>query len=43
MVGTEESQPLFNTEIIGSLLVVAIDLTVLVLTRLLWELAQRPD
>lgn len=46
MVGTKESQPLSNTEIsneLGSLLVGATDITVVVLTWLLWELAQRPD
>jgi len=46
MVGTKESQPLSDAEIsneLGSLLVGATDTTVVVLTWLLWELAQRPD
>ena len=46
MVGTKESQPLSDAEIsneLGSLLVGATDTTVVVLTWLLWELAQRSD
>lgn len=46
MVGTKESQPLSDEEIsneLGSLLVGATDTTVVVLTWLLWELAQRPE
>ena len=45
MVGTKESQPLSDEDIsneLGSLLVGATDTTVVVLTWLLWELAQRP-
>jgi len=46
MLGTKESQPLSYAEIsnkLGSLLVGATDTTVVVLTWLLWELAQRQD